>query len=410
MKKFIKTADVILSVICVAVFLLISVGAVYVPSSITFYDGRNEADILKIYHIKEISKSVITVSNVSSEKGEAQVSLFGIIPVGKISSAHSERKYVYAGGELIGIRMYTEGLMVVGVESVDTEAGRVSPAADCGIQSGDIITRADGEPVTSSSDFGKLIAASGGKEVNVTVHRDNRELVFALTPVYSETEQKYRCGIWLRDSTAGIGTLTFSDSRTNMFASLGHAICDSDTNHILPVGNGDILGAAVNGCTPGTKGTTGQVHGSFTAEVKGKLLDNNEFGVYGTCTDAVYDESVLYPVASQAEIETGHAQIISSVTAEGKKMYDIEIERITYSNDKISRSIVLRVTDPELLALTGGIVQGMSGSPIIQNGMLVGAVTHVFLNDPACGYGIFAETMLDEAEQIYKNTALDGLD
>lgn len=405
MKKFVKTIDGILAVICAVIFVLVAVGTVCMPKNITFYDGSREACFLKIYNVKETDNDIIAVSGGNTTRSSAEVSLFGIIPVNKIAAESKDRKYVRVGGDIIGIRMYTEGLMVVGVESVDTAGGSVSPGSDCGILSGDIITKVNGENVASSAQFGQIVSSCGGKSINITVKRNSTEYEFVLQPVYSETENKYRCGLWLRDSTAGIGTLTFSDSQTHMFASLGHAICDSDTNSVIPVGDGDILEAVVKGCTPGEKGSTGQIHGSFVNNVIGKLVDNNEFGVYGTYTDDVFADSEIYPVASQSEVKTGEAKIITTVTAEGKKEYDIEIEKITYSNEMASRSIVIRVTDPELLAMTGGIVQGMSGSPIIQNGMLVGAVTHVFLNNPECGYGVFAETMIAEAEQLYETKA-----
>lgn len=400
MKKLIKTADAVLSVICAAIFVLISVGTQYIPDRVTFYNENKNINLLRIYQVKESRSNIITVSNINHEISDAEVSLFGIIPMGKVNAVHSERKYVGVGGDIIGIRMYTDGLMVVGIEDVDTAYGIICPGATCGIAEGDIITKINGENVVSSSAFGKIIASGGGESVVLTVKRQGNEFEVSMQPVYSESEKKFRCGLWLRDSTAGIGTLTFYDFENNMFASLGHAICDSDTNHIIPVGDGDILGAQVKGCTPGEKGTTGQIHGSFTSEVKGQLTDNNEFGVYGTFTDEMFADSEMYPVASQTEIETGDAKIITTVTAEGKKEYDIEIEKITYSNESSSRSMVIRVTDPELLSITGGIVQGMSGSPIIQNGMLVGAVTHVFLNNPECGYAVFAETMVAKAEEI----------
>lgn len=401
MKILVKIADIALAVVCCIIFALVSFGEIYIPSSITFYGGTNETDFLEIYKIKESSDDIITVSSLENSFKSADVSLFGVIPVGKINAMSTDRKYVAVGGDIIGIRMYTEGLLVVGVEDVATQEGSVSPGRDCGITEGDIITQVNDEIVLSSNDFINAVNASKGDNISVTVDRNGKIYYYSLKPVYSEAEGKYRCGLWLRDSTAGIGTLTFTDVQTGMFACLGHAVCDSDTGAVLPVGEGDILTASVSGCTPGEKGTTGQIKGSFTNNVIGKLYDNNEFGVYGMLSGDIYTDGELYPVASQSEIRTGNAQIISTVTQDGKKTYDIEIEKITYSNEKTSRSMVIRVTDPELLELTGGIVQGMSGSPIIQDGMLVGAVTHVFLNDPEKGYAIFAETMLGEEERIF---------
>lgn len=400
MKKIIKKSCFFLSALCVMIFLLIYAGNICMPREVIFYDNQATVKIHNLFYAKKINRDAITVSTVNDGKISADVTILGVIPVSEIKAKETERKYVYAGGSLVGIRLYTEGLLVVGTEEVVTENGNISPADECGIIQGDIITEVNDEIVTSVSDFSNRVIASKGNNISVTVVRKNETFYFSLKPAFSQAENKYRCGLWLRDSTAGIGTLTFTDPQTKTLATLGHAICDTETEAILPVGNGDILGASINGCIPGKKGTTGQIKGSFTSDILGVLHDNNDFGVYGTYSDASVETGELYPVASQTEIETGNAQIISTVSQDGAQFYDIEIEKITYSSGKAARSMVIKVTDPELLGITGGIVQGMSGSPIIQNGMLVGAVTHVFLNDPERGYGIFAETMISVAERI----------
>ena len=397
MGKIIKKSCCLLSVICSVVFLFIIAGNLCIPKEIVFYDNQPTVKIHKFFYAERENSDAISVSTVKNCKTTAAVSLLGVFPVSEIEATESVRKYVYAGGNLVGIRLYTEGILVVGIDEVITDEGIVSPAEDCGIMQGDIITEVNNETVTSVVDFSSRVVSSGGKNISITVARDNEELYYSLKPAYSESENKYRCGLWLRDSTAGIGTLTFTDPQTKTLATLGHAICDTETHAVLPVGNGDILEASFSGCIPGQKGNTGQIKGSFTSEILGTLTDNNEFGVYGTYTDGSNETGELYPVASQTEIETGAAQIISTVSSEGAQFYDIEIEKITYSKEKMSRSMVIKVTDQELLSTTGGIIQGMSGSPIIQNGMIVGAVTHVFLNDPTRGYGVFAENMLDAA-------------
>lgn len=402
MKKIIKTSCFFLSALCVMIFFLIYAGNICMPKEVIFYDNQATVKIHNLFYAKISNSDAVTVSTVNEEKVTADVSILGIIPVAEIEAKETQRKYVYAGGTLVGIRLYTEGLLVVGTDDVVTDAGNISPAEDCGIVQGDIITAVNNETVKSVSDFSNRIATSDGNNISITVKRGNESYNLSLRPVYSQTENKYRCGLWLRDSTAGIGTLTFTDPENKTLATLGHAICDTETQAILPVGNGDILGACVNGCIPGKKGTTGQIKGSFNDEILGVLHDNNDYGVYGTYTNVSVENGELYPVAAQTEIETGDAQIISTVSQDGAEFYDIEIEKITYSSGKAARSMVIKVTDPDLLSITGGIVQGMSGSPIIQNGMLVGAVTHVFLNDPERGYGIFAETMLSESERIFE--------
>lgn len=396
MKKIIKCITSALSVLCCFVFAFILSGEYILPENVVFYDGQETVRILSVFTAekKYISECI------SDDDKSAEISLFGVLPVGTVSATETQRQYVYIGGNLIGIRLYTDGILVVGTDSVDSPEGAVKPADDAGIRKGDIIVMADGNEIDSVSGFIKIINSADGSDVNVVVMRDNKELSLQLKPAFSVTENKYRCGLWLRDSTAGIGTMTFADPSSGVVASLGHAICDSETGAVLPVGDGDILDAQLNGCIAGNKGATGQIKGNFSDTVIGNLISNNKFGVYGTYSDAEYSESLLYPVASQTEIKIGKAQIVSTVTSEGPEFYDAEIERITYSEDKAVRSIVIRVTDEDLVSVTGGIIQGMSGSPIIQNGMLVGAVTHVFLNDPTRGYGIFAETMLSVCREI----------
>lgn len=390
MKKFVKRVAVSLSIFCLLFFAFIFSGEYILPERVVFYDGQQTVKILSVFTAE---KKYIAECNSESEKS-AEISLFGVFPVATVSATETQRQYVYVGGNLIGIRLYTDGILVVGTDSVDTPDGPISPADIAGIKKGDIILSADGSEIESVSEFIKIINASKGNCISVEVSRDNKIINLELYPAFSVTENKYRCGLWLRDSTAGIGTMTFADPQSGVIASLGHAICDSETGAILPVGDGDILDAQLNGCIAGKKGATGQIKGNFADSVIAELVSNNKFGVYGTSSQIEYDEELLYPVAAQTEIKTGKAQIVSTVTSDGPEFYDAEIERITYSDDEAIRSIVIRVTDEELITVTGGIIQGMSGSPIIQNGMLVGAVTHVFLNDPTRGYGIFAETML----------------
>lgn len=400
MKKFIKQFDVILSMFCAVIFSLITLGQTYLPEKIVFYNNDNKTTLYEVFSVKQSKTNAMTVSASMEESISADVSLFGIIPVVNVNAEKGERKYVYVSGDIIGISLYTDGLLIVGIEDVLTSEGSVSPATECGLQKGDIITQVNDEKVMSVADFSHYIANSNGKAVSITAIRGSKTIYFSLTPVFCESESKYRCGVWLRDSTAGIGTMTFVEPETGVFAALGHSICDSETQSVLPVGNGDILTATVTGITKGEKGVTGQLMGTFADKILGKLIENNEYGVYGAFTQADEFPQELLPVATQTEIKAGDAQIMCNIDGAGVKHYDIEIEKISYSAEKQTRSMVIEITDTELLDTTGGIVQGMSGSPIIQDGMLIGAVTHVFLNEPTRGYAIFAETMLSEAEVI----------
>ncbi|MCD7826928.1 MAG: SpoIVB peptidase [Clostridiales bacterium] len=401
MKKMIKFTCVILSVLSAGIFTLIGLGKILLPEEITVYSNTESIVLMGVYEIESAAPSAVAVSSQeSSPQTQCTVTLFGIFPVENITTVESDRKYVYAGGNAVGIRLYTDGLLVVGLDEVITENGNVSPGSDCGIEVGDVIVAVEGDDTVSTAEFVKTVNSLSGEPVELTIKRGEEILTLTLTPEYSASDEKYRCGLWLRDSTAGIGTMTFIDEKTGMMASLGHAICDSDTQAVLEASGGDILSADISGITPGEKGAAGQLIGTFTDNIIGALCENNEYGVYGLFTGNTEDFD-LYPVAGQSEIEAGSAFVLTTVDENGPAFYDIEIEKITYTEETSARNMVIKVTDEDLLNATGGIVQGMSGSPIIQNGMLVGAVTHVFLNDPSRGYAIFAETMVNEADQIY---------
>ncbi len=400
MKKIIKVFDIVLSMFCTVMLTLVTVGEMYLPENIVYYDGQTESTLYDVYNVSQTNDKAMSVSTNSTESTVAEINILGIIPVKSVNVKNTHRKYVNVSGEIIGIRLYTDGLLIVGTEDVITDNGNVNPAFQCGLQKGDMITEINDKKVMSVSDFSEAIVNSGGKAVSVTAVRNNKTLYFSLTPAFCKTERKYRCGLWLRDSTAGIGTLTFVDSSTGVFAALGHSICDSETQSVLPVGDGDILTATVTGITKGEKGVTGQLLGTFADKELGELLINTDYGVYGTYSHNVETTGELMAVASQTEIKTGDAQIMCNIDGNGVKYYDIEIEKISYNTEKQTRSMVIEITDDELLDITGGIIQGMSGSPIIQDDVLVGAVTHVFLNDPTKGYAIFAETMLEISQSV----------
>ncbi len=332
-----------------------------------------------------------------SDKYEVKVSLLNVIPVKSSSITVSSRQYVGVSGELFGLRLFTQGVMIVGIDEVDTEMGYVSPAKSAGLHKGDVICSINGEPVRTSQEVSEIFSKSSGELMHVEYIREDKHSTVSFSLAYSKSEQKYKAGLWIRDSAAGIGTMTFYDINTNVFASLGHGVCDIDTGEILPLSDGDIVSAYVSSCYKGKSGQAGELCGIFNSETKGTLLINCDEGVYGLSEKI--NTGKLMPVAAKSEIKTGKAQIISTVDKSGPGYYDIEITRITDSAGQ-NKNMVIKVTDEELIEKTGGIVQGMSGSPIIQNGMLVGAVTHVFVSDPTQGYAIFAETMLQKARTV----------
>lgn len=325
-------------------------------------------------------------------KYKVKVSLFSM-PIKDSTLLVGERRYVAVSGDVIGLRLFTEGVMIVEIDSVYSQGGSISPGENAGLRKGDVICKIDGEETLSSSAVHNKIKYSGGKSMDVEYIRDGKHYLTVLTPVLSDLDNSYKGGLWIRDSAAGIGTVSFFDVSTGAFAALGHAVCDVDTGDVLPLLNGDIVEADIVGCRKGTSGTAGELCGVFTSESRGELLANSVTGIYG-----VFDEwdkdTELYPVATEDEIKKGKAQILSTVDSSGKKYYDIEIVKIN-ADSPDNKNMVIQVTDSELISKTGGIVQGMSGSPIIQDGKVVGAVTHVLVNNPEKGYAIFAETMLN---------------
>lgn len=302
------------------------------------------------------------------------------------------RQYVAVSGDVFGIRLYSDGILVVGTNYVKTKSGSENPAQEAGLKVGDVIKAINGRRVTSNSDFGAAVNASGGNEIELLVCRNNEDRVVRFFPVLSAEDNKYKAGLWVRDSTAGIGTLTYFDNNSLEFAGLGHGICDVDTGGLMPLLGGDTVYARITGSYKGTKEDTGELCGVFSDEILGPLTENTDFGVFGSVSGDQISGTVM-PVAMRDEVRTGRAKIISTVDENGPKEYEVEITRI-YRNSDSSKCMAITVTDKKLIEKTGGIIQGMSGSPIIQDGMLVGAVTHVLVHDPLRGYGIFAEKMV----------------
>lgn len=400
MVKSVKAIRTVLMSVTFVLLCLVVYGFYAVPDELYCVADKRESvnEIYTITYGKKISGNV--GRNIGqSEKYEAKVSLLNVIPVKSSSVTVKSRDYVEVSGELFGLRLFTEGVMIVGVDEVDTEIGAVSPAKSAGLQKGDVIYAINGTKVKTSQEVSEIFGKAGNDGMVLEYIRDNKHYSVRFSLAYSISENRYKAGLWIRDSAAGIGTMTFYDVATGMFASLGHGVCDVDTGEILPLSNGDIVSAYVNGCYKGKSGKAGELCGVFNPEIRGQLMCNCETGVYGKAQQI--NAKSLMPVATKGEVKTGKAHIISTVDKEAPEYYEIEITKISEGSSQ-NKNMVIKVTDSKLIEKTGGIVQGMSGSPIIQNNMLVGAVTHVFVSDPTQGYAIFAETMLEKARSLYK--------
>ena len=301
---------------------------------------------------------------------------------------------VYLGGFPLGITIDGDGVTVIGLNEFVSEDGSLScPAMDTGLEINDIILALDGKSIYGSAKLAEIAGKSKGKPLSIKYMRDGEILEGKITPKRDFTTKQYRLGLWSKDSSSGIGTLTYV--RTNLnFGSLGHPITDPKGN-IIECKNGGVFQCSIDGVEKGRKGAAGELKGSFNFEKRiGNIYSNNKFGAFGTfntlpkyCTETI-------PVADIGEIKIGKAQIYCTLDDNTRKCYDIEIVKAVPQTVRDDRGMVIHVTDSDLLEKTGGIVQGMSGSPIVQNGKLVGAVTHVFVNDPTRGYGMYAKWML----------------
>lgn len=345
---------------------------------------------LSLYEDGETYVSEDLSESLDEAGGSASIRLFGVLPLKSIEYGERRTVTVMPGGMPIGVSIYTDGALVVGLGSV-SETEQLCPAAEAGIKAGDVITAVDGEQVRDSLHLSEL--CSKGGEVRVSLRRNGKHMELMLTPHVGE-DGVYRAGMWVRDSTSGIGTLSFYNMSSLKFGALGHPITDMDTGTVIDVGSGSIVESSIIGVSAGSNGSPGEVIGSFSLDSRqlGSIELNCEYGLYGIMDSLPVNP--LYPdgvrLAYPDEIHTGSAEILTTVDDKGVKAYSCEIIKLYPQNELSGKGMVIRVTDKELIEATGGIVQGNSGSPVIQDGKLVGAVTHVFVNDAKCGYGIYA--------------------
>ena len=309
------------------------------------------------------------------------------------NTCYCREKYVYPCGEAVGVKFYTNGLLVVGTEGVYSDGKKVSsPAEDAGVKKGDVLLKVNGKELLTNSD---LADEAQNGEIELSVRRGADEFSVKVNPV--KTSEGNRIGLWLRDSTAGIGTVTYADTENGSFAALGHGICDIDTGKLMPIRRGSIGRCSVSSVKKSSRGVVGELECSFEDEEYGNLMCNSQCGIYGKLTDVSKME--LKDAKKIAAPHEGDAVILAEIDENGVSEYSAEILKV-YNAREASKSIVIEITDNKLIEKTGGIIQGMSGAPIIQGDELVGAVTHVFVNDPHKGYGIKSENMAEFSNDL----------
>ncbi len=347
-------------------------------------------------------QSPLLIEPVDNGEASIELSILGL-PIKNVKVSVSDELMVIPGGQSIGVTLYTKGALIVGITGVEVENGEImNPAREAGMLPGDIITAINGVEIDNAYHLREIVNKTQGV-LSIKVDRNGRVLDLHMLPVRDPKDGKYRLGLWVRDSTAGVGTLTFIMPNDRKYGGLGHAICDLDTGNILSVKEGEIYFSEVIQVNKGENGVPGEIQGYFSSSSgnMGAIEKNTDYGIYGKIfKDVDLDKfSKPIPVGNRSEIKLGRAQILATIDNEGVKAFNCEIIKINTQDEAGQKGLVLQVTDKELLEKTGGIVQGMSGSPIIQNGKLVGAVTHVFVNNPTKGYGLYIDWMI---EQLYK--------
>jgi stage IV sporulation protein B len=325
------------------------------------------------------------------------VALLFALPVAA-ENTDMQNKLYYPGGMPFGVKITTPGVMIISTSEISCGGQRRSPATEAGLKAGDTITGVNGNEVKSVIDVTTALSECGGKALSIEYTRKSAKLSTTLTPLIPDGENSYKAGMWIRDSMAGIGTVTFIDPQSGNFGGLGHGICDSESEELIPFETGVVSSVTISGIIKGRVGTPGELRGYFSPGNIGTLTGNSECGVFGKFTSMPNNipEEAL-PIARAQEVHEGDAYIWCTLDRNEVGKYKIQLCNISDNTSQNTKCFTIKVTDPVLLEKTGGIVQGMSGSPIIQDGKLVGAVTHVLINDPTTGYGIFIENMLDAA-------------
>ncbi len=392
MNKFIKRLAIVLGTLSLALMIFVGYCGEALPDHY-YVSGQDTTNISCGLNI-EASPANTTLATIDTKTETVTLKLYGLIPIKNANVTVADAPVLIPGGTPVGIKLLTDGIMVVSTTPVQDG---LDPAKEAGIIAGDNIKYANGEKITSSQQFANIIMDSHGEDVKITYIRSGKTYKTTLKPIFSQSEGTYKAGLLIRDSSAGIGTLTFIDPETGCFGALGHPISDFDTAKAMPLGSGEIVDATITGFEKGYAGAPGELLGRFVSSLAaGEISKNCDCGIFGTL-NYTQGTAQAIPIAFKSEVEKGKAYIYTTVSGSRPKCYEIEIEKVSLSQTLKTKNMVIKVTDPELLAQTGGILQGMSGSPIIQDGKLVGAVTHVFVNDPTRGYGIFIENMLSEA-------------
>ena len=381
-----------------------------IPNNIVLFEGE-KLDLKMITGLSLDSKSSyetkLTSTNLNEKINESgsskfDLNLFGKVKLKTVNVDVIPTATVIPLGQAIGMKLYTKGVLVVGMSEIDSsENVKVKPYENSGIETGDSIIAVNNNVIENTDDLIDKINNSNGERVDIKYSKNNEVLETSITP--AKTNAGYKIGLWVRDAAAGVGTLTFYEPSTNSFMSLGHGIADIDTEDIVEISNGELVTANILSIVKGKKDCPGEIRGTITSGTTvGKIYKNTNFGVFGLITNKISLKESNYnevEVAARSEIKEGKATIICQLDNGEPKEFEIEIEKVYLNNNDNNKSMLIKITDEELLDKTGGIIQGMSGAPVMQDGKLIGAVTNVLVKDPSQGYAVFGDILIKQIRQ-----------
>lgn len=408
--KLVKRIAILFS--CFIVYIYVC-NITLLPSNIIVFQGEDislktvagisvrKNNNAKMKYVEAANDMKSNSSYTSAGTYELNLDLFGMIPVKEINVNVIERTKVIPCGDLIGVKMYSKGALIVGFSEIEgMDGGIYKPFDNIDIDEGDAIVEINGVNISNTDDLIEQVNKSGGNDIKIKYAKGNELKEAIITPVENKLGE-YKIGIWVRDATAGVGTLTFIEPSTGNYAALGHGIVDIDTGGIFNISNGELARSRAVSIKKGIKNEPGEIRGVINSyDVIGNISNNTNFGVFGKISNNFnlgdIGENTEYDVALRSEINEGEAEVICELENDIKRAYKIKIEKIYTSNNYDNKSMLIRVTDKRLLEKTGGIIQGMSGSPIIQNGKFIGAITNVLVSDPTTGYAIFGDLMVKQ--------------
>ncbi len=404
-----KTIPKILLVFFLYLIFIYVVAIEKIPDNIVLFENE-KLNVKTIFGISIKNLDAIEAGSLNSKpvseisSGKYEVSLFDNFFVKTVDVDVIENTTVIPVGDMAGLKLYTSGVLVVGMSEIEgMDKVKYKPYENSGIEEGDRIIEINDVHIYSTEELTKAVNESSGKDVKVTYVQDEKTLECSITPVETENE-KYKLGLWVRDSAAGVGTVTYYEPETKTFGALGHGISDIDTEELIQIASGEFVSTSILNIQKGQVGMPGKIEGYIeeTEEI-GEIYKNTEFGIFGTVSDLSnldIDINKEMEVVLREEIEIGKAVILCDLDNGTVKEYEIEIEEIYLNNNYDNKSMKIKITDQELLDKTGGIIQGMSGSPIIQNGKFIGAVTHVLYSNPEEGYAVFGDLMIKQSKKV----------